>query len=310
MTTNEIAKLKEKLHKELNGDRDHDEKVLLKWAERFGNDPEAEEILEEIAALVLETDPADEPLFTDAFLEERARLSQETLGAAYGLIEDERPEEALELLMPLVDELPFVPLSEDCVWTDFREFLDGMLFQEYYGEEIRGREIRRHPLRPADVLFTAGSLLIELGREEEAVPVLEQLFTLDPVCPVYLFELGEAYKRTGRMEEAMRLARLSMYCARTEEELARAYRDLAYCLGETGPKEDAMMLYTFSLTLEDALQARSELEYLSEVSGLSLKDLTREKAKDRVREMGLPETISAAVLRNIAILNALQPEEG
>ena len=41
-----------------------------------------------------------------------------------------------------------------------------------------------------------------MNRSGEALDPLLMLNDLDPVCPRYLFEMGEAYKRTGMTDEA------------------------------------------------------------------------------------------------------------
>lgn len=220
-------------------------------------------------------------------------------------MENGKYEEALELFAKLMEEAAQFPLSEDYVWTDFHSFLDGMVYQDYFVEEIAGREIRRHPLQPGKMLFTYGSLLIETGRADEALVPLKFLVSLDPVCPKYLFELGEAYKRTGDFQEAYGIAKEALLFASNEKELARCYRDMGFCLSEMGDPENAAALYLLSLRFDDTKQAKTELAWLSQNFAISLYDYKEEEIGRRCEELDIPTGISEVVRNNLELLAML-----
>ncbi len=225
---------------------------------------------------------------------------------ASALAADKKYEEALELLEPWIEMIPQIRLPEDTVWMDFHSYLDGLVYQDYYQKEIGTREIGRHPLKPARILYLYGGTLIELGRAEEALEPLKMLASFDPVCPAYLFELGEAYKRTGQITKAYENALWAVFCASTESELARCYRDLAYCLSEQGEYEDAMMLNLLSLYFEPTAHAETEIAWIQQKAGISPELFSNtETITNRCAELGIPVGISRTVLNNIEFLKSL-----
>ena len=135
--------------------------------------------------------------------------------------------DALNALASILEILKDFPLPDSCVWMDFNSLLDGMVFQDYYQEEIAGREIMRHPLHPASSLYRYGHLLKGMGLYEEALEPLSMLVALDPVCPEYMMELCEVYKQTGNLQDAYDGALWTLGCASTPEQMAAIERALA-----------------------------------------------------------------------------------
>ncbi len=165
-------------------------------------------------------------------------------------------------------------------------------------------------MQPGKMLFTCGSLLIEMNRAEEAIEPLEMLTDLDPVCPKYLFELGEAYKRTGRIRDAFDTAMWSLSCAANRTDLARGYRDLAYCLTETGGYEDALMLYMLSLRYQASNHAEAEIVWIRRKTGISLDGFNDESIRQRCEELDIPLGISETDQQNIDFLKTLDQSNG
>ena len=198
----------------------------------------------------------------------------------------------------------------DSIWMDFHSMLDGLLYQDYFSEEIDGREIRRHPMRPGKYLYTYGSLLIEAGRAGEAVEPLERLVSLDPVCPAYLFELGEAYKRTGRLQEAFDASAWALSCASSEAEMARCYRNMAFCLSETAQYEEAVLLCRLSLRFQPSSSAEAELAWIARKTGTPPQTYTDRELTAQWEQRGYPMELSEAVVKNQKLLEGVFGEKG
>ena len=217
-------------------------------------------------------------------------------------------DEALAVLAYARDEVEAFSLPDDCVWTDYERFLDGMIYNDYYAKEIDGREIRRHPMQPGQMLYLYGSLLIEANRPGDALEPLTLLVSLDPVSPKYLFELGEAYKRTGDFEKAYDLAKTACSFAANDRELARCYRDLGFCLSEQKDYENAAALYLLSLDYADTKQAKSELGWLSQNHGITLYDYGEDTVQHRCEALDIPVGISQLVKNNLALMELLRED--
>ena len=310
MEETELLKIKNEIDAELNGDPGHDADVLDAWGDRYRGESGAEELISwigrRLAAIVMETEGGlPDKIFEDMIADADKEYEQACL-----LINRQKNEEALDKLLVLTELVKAYPLPDDVVWTDFSSYLDGLVYQDYYREFIGDREIRRHPMRPAEILFTCGSLLIETGQPAEAVKPLKMLVSLDPVCAYYLFELGEAYKRTGNIQDALETASWALSCAQTPAELARCCRDMGYCLSENGEFEDAMMFYMLSLKYQSSRQAELEIAWIQRKSGITPDRFSDEKIRQRCEELEVQIGLSETVRSNIALLKKVAGSGG
>lgn len=304
MDTNTLQNLKMQLHNQLNGTPEHDRNVLERWLEQYHGDPEAEPLLREIGQFLFQLDEEKNGQLTRQFLDETVRFAEQAFSAAQGQIELGKYEEALQALSPTVEMIDQFTFSDQYVWMDFNSMLDGLLYQDYFDHEINGREIRRHPLKPGKYLYAYGSLLVELGRAEEAIDPLELLLSFDPVCPKYLFELGEAYKRSGRLQDAFNTSLWAVSCASNHAEIARCYRDMAFCLSESASYEDAALLYQLSLGFQSSPRVEVELFWIAEKTGITPVKYSKDELLARCEMLGVPVGFSKIVLDNLKLLES------
>lgn len=297
----------EQMYREMNGNKEHDRAVLEEWADKYRMSSEAKLVLKEIGVALFRLDKEDIRVLTEEFLIKAREKLKLILADAKTMIATGKYEAALEILRPAVERVDEIPLPEDSVWMDFDRFLDILVFQDYFADEIGDREIRRHPAQPAELLYTYGSLLIAMGHAEEALEPLTQLISLDPVSPRYLFELGEAYKRSGDYQSAYETALLALACAANKEELARCYRDMAFCLSESEAYLDALSLYKLSFRYQASQQAEDEMAWISRKTGLSPSACGEKEISACCARRGISAAMSQTVRENIALLEQLMP---
>lgn len=306
MEFKELNRIFAELRSELNGERSHDRELLLSWAERFRGDETAGPILREIGLLLFQLDEEDTVPLTQGFLEDALSRKEQTLAQAQDLMAAGKTEKAVEVLAPAAEDLEDFPLSEDSVWMDFHSFLDGLLFEDYFSEEIDGREVRRHPLRPAELLRTYAEALVWLERYDEAVPILERLTALDPVCAEDLCALADAYLCSDRAEDAWDTAGWALFCASTHEEAARCYLLLALCRSEAEDWENAAVLLRKSLLVQPSEEAEAMLAEVQRLSGQEFA-FTAEEVNRRCEALEVPTGRSEAVDLNLAFLEQFNP---
>ena len=313
MTDDEINKLLEQMESEFNGDPEHDVDVLIEWGDRYRDQPGLEQFMEKAAEHLFELLIQDDPGMPQKIFDDMVATADEDFEEACELIDQNQYEEAAIKLAILTEVVKYYPLDENFVWKDFTSYLEAMVYQDLFADQIGEREIRRHPMHPGPILFTYGNLLIEMGEPEDAIEPLDMAVSLNPVCPKYLFELGEAYKRVGNMEEAFNTALWTLNCATNNEELARCYRDMAFCLSEAGNQDDALMLYMLSLHFQPSPQAETEIVWIQKNYGITPKEYNYETIVKRCNEVEIPVGISETVKRNqelLEILNNMQPNDG
>ena len=306
MNTNDLNRLSAQLREELTGERSHDRELLLSWAERFRGDETAAPLLREIGLLLFNLDEEDTVPLTQGFLDEAVARMEQALSKAQDLMAAGKPEDAAEVLAPAAEDLEDFSLSEDFVWMDFHSFLDGLLFEDYFSEEIDGREVRRHPLRPAVLLRTYAEALIWLERYDEAVPVLERLTALDPVCSEDLCALADVYLCSDQAEDAWDTAGWALLCASTHEEAARCYLLLALCRSEAVDWENAAVLLQKSLLAQPSEDAEAMLSEIQRLAGQDFA-FTAEEVNRRCEALEVPIGRSEAVELNLAFLEQFNP---
>ena len=309
MKESEVKRIISEIESKLTGDAEKDAEIWNEYGERYRGEPGSEILLSEIARRIFALASEEDNELLEDIYQDMVETADEDYADACRLIEQHQYDEAIGKLLVLCEVIRFYPLPEETVWMDFDSFLDAMVFQDLYQEEIGEREIGRHPMHPARILFTTGSLLIEMERAEEAAEILQRLVSYDPVCPRYLFELGEAYKRTGQYKEAAQNALWELSCAHTREELARGYRDLAYCLTETGSYEDAVMVYLLSLHYEFSQHAQAEIAWIRKKTGISTDGYNDRSILKRCEELNIPTEISETVLNNQKFLKMINESE-
>ena len=302
----EVKKIIAEIENQLAGDPEKDMDIWMEWGERYRGDPDAEPLTREIIRRILDLAIEEEGDLPQEIFNDIVASADEEYAEACSLIGKHQYDEALHKLLVLSEVIRVYQLPEDTIWMDFNSYLDALNYQDHYKDLIGDREIGRHPLHPGRILFTTGSLLIEMDRAEEAVEILERLLTYDPVCPHYLFELGEAYKRTGNIRDAAENALWAISWASNRGELARGYRDLAYCLCETEAYEDAVMIYLLSLHYESSLNAQSELAWIRKRTGISTDGYNDTAILERCKELNIPTDISETVRNNLEFLDTIR----
>lgn len=308
MNREEYTRLAEQLRSELTGEQDRDRATLMEWAERYRGSEEAGPLLHEIGLLLFHLDEEVTAPLTEGFLDELLEQTEAALARAEAEMEVGRYEQAAAILAPAAKEIDGFPLRDDTVWTDYHSFLDGLLYEDYFSEEIDGREVRRHPLRPARLLQTYGEALMQLEQFDKAVQILEGLVALDPVCPERLCMLAEAYLTVGQTQDAWDSLCWALLCASEPEEAARCYLLLAACLIRDGNPADAVVLLQKSLRVGPSPEAEEALAELAKQMG-TIPAHSADELNRRCGELDVPTGRSEIVEQNLAFLQAVLKEE-
>jgi tetratricopeptide (TPR) repeat protein len=120
-------------------------------------------------------------------------------------------------------------------------------------------------------VFLKGFALIDLGRSDEAKPLLEKAVEMSPMNAQFLAELGEWHKNRrewteayGLFERAADAAGISSESLRREQK-GRGLRGMGFVLIEQGRFDEAEKLFRKCLKLNPSDQsAKTELQYIRE----------------------------------------------
>jgi protein O-GlcNAc transferase len=102
------------------------------------------------------------------------------------------------------------------------------------------REVLEHDAGHEQALFLSAAVAIELGRHEDAEPVLQKLLERSPHNPIYWTNLGEARRRAGRDEQA---AQAFVRAIGLKPDLAQAHFNLGLVTRKLGEVETAIRAF-------------------------------------------------------------------
>jgi tetratricopeptide (TPR) repeat protein len=193
----------------------------------------------------------------------------ETIEQALQLIHQRRPADAISLLDGVIAQQALSHANDKrrlyCARSQIEAFL-------YLADAAQAKE-EAAVLAPtwADALYFKAYALIDLGRREEAKPLLESAIRLSPYNALYLGELGEYYKSRKEWDAAM----AAFLQAETASEFSpddvkdlersRAWRGIGYVLIEQGSLDEAETFFRKCLALNpNDDTAKNELSYIAE----------------------------------------------
>lgn len=205
-----------------------------------------------------------------------ASVQRERLMQAQELIDDKRPEEAIEVLDQMlayyVEKYP----KGDTDWYVARDQAETLAYLMHSAaEHDRGGPGRNAKVLQGDwanAYFLKGYALVELECNAEAKDALEHALRLSPYNSNYSAELGHIYQIEQNWAKAYELFAAAEDAIafslpdRKVKEATRAKRGMAYQLIEMGRLEEAESKLEECLKLDrDDRGAKEELEYLRDL---------------------------------------------
>lgn len=205
-----------------------------------------------------------------------ASIQSGRLIQAQDLVDDKRPEEAIELLDQILAYYVKKYPEGDIRWYVARDQAETLAYLVHAAAEHDrggpGQNARVLQGHWADAYFLKGYALVELERNAGAKDALEHALRLSPYNSNYSAELGHIYQVEQNWEKAYELFSAAEDAvafsppSRKINEATRAKRGLAYQLIEMGRLEEAESKLEECLKLDPGDRgAKNELEYLREL---------------------------------------------
>ena len=151
------------------------------------------------------------------------------------------------------------------------------------------RELRP-ALMPYDQIYALyESLLIDLNRPDDAEAALAEAMTWNPSDADIASEHAETFRIKGDMDAFFRNNLKIFRIAFRPKQLARCYRRLGYYFIEKELWEEAVGCYFLSLQFDkESMQARSELNYITQKAGKAIPRPDRQTMEKIARNYGFP----------------------
>ena len=191
------------------------------------------------------------------------------LGRAAILIKERKAAEAISIVEQIIAEEERVHAGEGRLIKSARSPAESLMYALEGATENRETIVLGPTWSMA--LFLKGFALIDLGRPDEAKPLLEKAVEMAPMNAQFLAELGEWHKTRRQWTEAYALFdRAADAAGISPEDLqraekGRALRGMGFVLIEQGRLDEAEKLFRKCLKLNPNDQsARTELQYIRE----------------------------------------------
>ncbi|MGI6119306.1 MAG: tetratricopeptide repeat protein [Desulfosporosinus sp.] len=262
----DYAEILAELEKGLTGNCEHDARYLEGKALEYREHEYSKEILRGIGRMLYKLLPEKgRNELNDSLVENSVGL-EDLYQQALGLARAGSFLKAEEIMTGVLDKIngTFEPDMAN-VYLSFDDAFQGSLYADIFEEK---RNIHPTPKNYAAYYFFHGQLLIELGKPHAAITSLLKAVEFNPVNCRFLLELGDAYRRTGDLDNFYAVALQALDYALEYPQLARCYRDFGYYYIERQEFDSAVVLYWLSTYFKDDEMARRELGYIREQTGM------------------------------------------
>ncbi len=251
----------------LTGEPQKDKEYLLEQMERYKDHELGKEIVRACGRIMYEIMPEDKKAELEKIINKDTQGIEAALDEVKFNVYKKNYDKALELIESIIkthEESGW--FAEDSVseYYCFKEPMEELLFAEYNKSE---KDVRKATIDFSEMYFLYGCLLNELQRYQNAEEALRKAMKWNPVSLPIAYELAEAYKAQGNIEDFKDFTiEMHKYVFRPDD-MARFYRNLSYYFVEKEEYETAVCCLLFSERFANSDMVQSELYYIMQKSG-------------------------------------------
>ena len=285
----EYREIMEKIKGGLTGEAGYDVPYLMAKAEEYKSHVFGGEIIKECMRMAYPMLPEKTREELSDAIEADSEPDRQELRLIRQLIAKTDFGTALKKAAALAEKADRNPLfREDAVsrYFNFSEPFEEVLYHSMYGE---AKDIREAGFDYREIYLLYGSLLVELGRPEEAGKALEKALAWNPVSTDTLFEYAETFKMRDDMKRFREVTEEAALYAFRPKSFARTLRNFGFYFIEKEEWAAAKACYCLSLAYEpESRTAEGELIYIDRKTGGRLENPTVEEIEDISEKFGFP----------------------
>lgn len=281
----------------LTGDEEADCIYLKEQMEKYKDHEFSQEIIRACGRLFYDLIPEDKK-------KEIGQVFENDISGIHAVLDEVRFniykkdfKKALELMEVLVEKTERNPMYQNDSVTEYFSFETPFEFFMYVQRNECNKEVKWIQYPYAAIYLQYGSLLYDLQRYGEANQMLEKALRWNPMSARILYEYAETFKVMGDNEKFFALSKKAFEIAYTRADIARAYRNLGYYFVEVEKYQAAIGCYLLSLEYDkESKNAQSELYYIHQKTGGSVKEPTLEELEVIAEAEGIPMGLNEDVL--------------
>ncbi len=292
-----IDKIIEEIKANLTGDAVKDATYLQDEAAKYQDHEDAEEILHRISDMMYDLMPEEKKQYLKEIMFIGDKRVDQIFGEANNLFKEKKLEESAALMEKISEkvDLYYQNLAHKNNYS-FRNRFDEHLFKAIYKPE---GNFARTPYDICTYMNAYGYILVEMGKGEEAIPVLEKAVKANPVNVGPRFELCEVYKMLKQPAKQLYTIKETLPICSSPEELARCYCNLGYYCVEIKDYDSAISFYYVSMLYQPNPAISGEIQHIAMLKGKQVDPPKKGDIEKAFEKYGMSEGANPVVI-NVA----------
>ena len=249
---------------DLSGNWEEDIPFLKNAATEYQDHPQSQEIFRAVGRPIYQMLPEEARAKADNAIHNDAHYLESVLSEVRYKIENKEIDAAEALLMKsLPDDSLFQPDSVTEYFT-FQNPLEAFFYDKKFHPK---RKIRTAPLPYNEIYQTYAYILVEKGRFDDALDIINKALARNPLFVDILFEKAEIYKMQKDMRWFLSTTKKCLPLCYQPHDVAHYFRNLGFYFIEKEKWDEAICSYLASTIWERSEMAQSQLFYISQKTG-------------------------------------------
>ncbi len=292
----------------LSGEYGVDMAYLEGQVSKYKNHEDSAEIENAIAEIAYEILPEDKKLEVAKMMYMDGKRLDAVMNEAIQLINDKKQEEAFKLTEDLYTKIRIsYRETEEKMYLSLRNPLEHQLYLYFYQPTKR---LERPPFDLSRMVMLHGYNLLEAGKPEDAVAVLEDAVRFNPLNTDAYFEMAECYKYMKQNADLLGCTKEILSIATSPEEISRCYCNLGFYCVEEKDYDSAVCFYYESLIYAKNPIVTAELMHIREQTGKKLSPPSRTQVNAAFEKYDLKPGANEEILGVVAALAKGMLEDG
>ena len=286
MTYDEIMT---KITSGLSGDNKRDINYLHEQMETYKDHELSKEIIRACGRLLYDLLPEEARTDIGKLIEKDNLGVTSTIQEAQFNVFQKNYDVAEKLMSDLISRFEKAKLFQNDSVSEYHTFanvIQELLYRTYQKEKI---DIRRATEPFSEMYLVYGSLMVEVGRLEDAKAALEKALRWNPADVRILFEYAETFKMEGDFDKFLDVTKEAWKYAYEKSSVARCCRNAGFYFSEKEMWSEAAGYLLASLQYDrQSLNAQSELYYIHGKAGESFVEPSLQEAQEIAAKYNMP----------------------
>ncbi len=284
----------------LTGNSEKDVPYLREQADIYKSHELSKDILRAIGRLLYDTLPEEQkvPVASDFYKDgKRIDVLYDEVRYLVSTKQYKKATVMMDSLLRFCED--FLEADQENDYFSFKNMFQAYLYQHYFKPT---KNFKPAPYDFSDMYIIRGFLYMQEHNMKAAIQALNKAVRCNPVNLYAYFQLAEAHKLTGDLDEYLNLTRQALSFATTKKEIARCYRNMGFYFIEKENYTDAVNMYHLSSDFEKNDAVASELFYISQKIGKKVEPPDQEAVLKTIQEHFIQVGASEPVLGIAAAL--------